>query len=134
MTGVGSHGDVRPEGRPDWRARVRRTRGGRLVLRGAALVVGVSFIALGLALVVLPGPLTLPPVLLGLYVLSTEFAWADRLLHRARASAGEAWEAARARPVSSAAVTLGGLVLAAAALWAVAEHDLVSRGREAVGL
>ena len=78
-----------------WRARVRRTPGGRLLLKAGALVVGLAFIALGFALVVLPGPLTIPPILVGLYVLSTEFAWADRLLQRAKASAAEAWEGAK---------------------------------------
>ena len=81
-----------------------------------------------------PGPLTIPPVLLGLYVLSTEFSWADRLLQRARVSAHEAWESARARPVSSAVVTGGGLVLAGVALWAVSAYDLLARAREVVGL
>ncbi len=116
------------------RARVRRTAGGRLLLKVAALLIGLAFIALGFALIVLPGPLTIPPILVGLYVLSTEFTWADRLLQRARASAQEAWEQARARPVSSAVVTGGGLVLAGAAVWAFTHYDLLARGREVVGL
>ena len=120
--------------RTGWRARVRRTPGSRLVLKAGALVVGLAFIALGFALAVLPGPLTIPPILVGLYVLSTEFAWADRLLQRAKVSAQEAWEGARARPVSSAVVTGGGLVLAGAAVWAVGHYDLVARAREVVGL
>ena len=82
----------------------------------------------------LPGPLTIPPMLFGVWVLSLEFAWADRLLDRARASATEAWEAARRRPVSSAVVTVGGLAAAGVALWAVGRYDLVDRGREVVGL
>lgn len=117
-----------------WRARVRRTPGGALLLRAAALVVGLAFIVLGLVLIVLPGPLTIPPMLLGLYVLSLEFAWADRLLDRAKESADEAWQAARRNPVSSAVVTVGGLVLAGVFLWAVAHYDLVARAREAVGI
>ena len=126
-----------PQAREDptgWRARVRRTPGGALLLKAAALVIGVAFIALGFALAVLPGPLTIPPILVGLYVLSTEFAWADRLLQRAKVSAKEAWESARARPVSSAAITLGGLAAAGAAFWAVSHYDLVARAREALGL
>ena len=122
---------VRP---PGLRARVRRLPGGALVLKSAALVVGLAFIGLGVALVVLPGPLTIPPVLAGLYVLSTEFAWAERLLSRARQSAVEAWEAARAKPVSSAVVTVGGLVAAGVLIWAVSSYDVVARAREAVGL
>lgn len=117
-----------------WRARVRRTPGGALVLKGAALVAGVVLIALGGALVVLPGPFTIPPVLLGLYVLSTEFRWADRLLQRARASAQEAWASARERPVGSAVSTAGGLLAVGAAMWAVAQYDLVAHARALVGL
>jgi hypothetical protein len=117
-----------------WRARIRRTPGGALLLKAAALVIGLAFIALGVVLIVLPGPLTIPPMLLGLYVLSLEFAWADRLLDRAKASASEAWEAAKRKPVSSAIITVGGLVLAGVAIWAVGHYDLVARGRDAVGI
>jgi hypothetical protein len=37
-------------------------------------------------------------------------------------------------PVSSAAVTLGGLAAAALVFWAVGHVDLVDRGRSALGL
>jgi hypothetical protein len=36
-------------------------------------------------LVVLPGPFTLPLVILGLLVLALEFAWADRMLDKVKA-------------------------------------------------
>lgn len=117
-----------------WRSRVRQTPGGALLLKAGALVLGGALIALGFALVVLPGPLTIPPMLLGLYVLSTEFAWADRLKDRAEASAREAWANAKTRPVTSALVTVGGLVLAGAAIWAVGHYELVARAREALGV
>lgn len=117
-----------------WRARVRRTPGGALALKAGALVLGAAFIALGLALSVLPGPLTIPPVLLGLYVLSTEFAWADRLLDRAKAAAQDAWEKAKRRPVLSSFVTGGGLVAAGVAIWAVSHYALIDKARNAVGL
>ncbi len=48
------------------------------------LVVGFTFIILGLALVVLPGPFTMPLVILGLVVLALEFAWAESLLIQAK--------------------------------------------------
>lgn len=105
-----------------------------MLLQGAALVLGTAFIALGFALVVLPGPLTIPPILLGLYILSTEFAWADRLLDRAKASAREAWDNARRRPVGSAVVTAGGLAIAGVVLWAIGRYDLVARAREVIGV
>jgi hypothetical protein len=52
----------------------------RQTKRLIVLVVGSTLIAAGLALIVLPGPFTIPLVLLGLTVLGTEFAWARRLL------------------------------------------------------
>lgn len=87
-------------------------------------------IALGLALAVLPGPLTLPPVLLGLFVWALEFAFAERLLRRARRQADAAWSAARAHPWRSGSLTVGGLALAVTAGWLVVQHDLVSRARD----
>ena len=122
------------QGDSGWRARLRRTPGGALALKGGVLVVGSFFILLGIAAAVLPGPLTIPPVLLGLYILASEFDWADRLLQRAKKSAEEAWHAAKKRPVFSGITTVGGLVLAGVAIWAVGHYDLVARGREAVGL
>ncbi len=116
-----------------WRADVRRTRGGALALKATVLVLGVAFIALGVVLIVLPGPLTIPPILVGLYLLSTEFRWADNLLVRARKSGVAAWGAAQRRPVLTAATTLGGLAVAGTVIWAVSHYDLVGRARDAVG-
>ncbi|TXH43678.1 MAG: hypothetical protein E6Q90_06225 [Actinobacteria bacterium] len=44
------------------------------------IVAGSVLIIVGLALVVLPGPFTLPLVIAGVAVLSTEFAWASAVL------------------------------------------------------
>jgi hypothetical protein len=44
-----------------------------------------------------------------------------------------AWAHARQHPVSSAAVTIGGLAAAAAAFWAVGHFDLVQRSTQAFG-
>src|SRR6059058_5433863 len=96
----------------------------------SALPIGVrrsGFIALGAVLIVLPGPLTIPPILLGVYIWSTEFAWADRLKDRAVASAREAWDAARRKPVTSAVVTGGGVLLAVVGAIAVRRYDVVDR-------
>ncbi|MCW2607951.1 MAG: hypothetical protein JWO60_2644 [Frankiales bacterium] len=122
------------EGDSGWRARMRRTPGGALALKIGVLVVGSAFILLGLAAAVLPGPLTIPPMLLGLYVLASEFSWADRLLQRAKKSASEAWHKAKKRPVLSAITTVGGLVAAGAVIWAIGHYDLVARAKDAVGL
>ena len=90
-------------------------------------IAGLLFVLLGLALTVLPGPLTIPPVLLGLWVWSTEFDWARRFFATFRRKAREAWKHARQHPVSSSAVTVGGLALAAAVFWAVGHYHLVDR-------
>ena len=91
------------------------------------------FIAMGLALSVLPGPLTIPPVLIGLWIWSTEFAFAKRFFDMFKRKAHEAWAHAKLHPVSSALMTVGGLVAAGAAFWAVGHFELVAKGRDAVG-
>ena len=117
-----------------WRARVRSTPGGAHALRVGVFLVGLLFIALGAALVVLPGPLTIPPILLGVWIWSSEFGWADRLLERAKRSAHEAWENAKRRPVLSALITVSGLVALGVGSWLAGRYELVGRAREAVGL
>ncbi len=117
-----------------WRAQVRRTPGGALALKAGALVLGGFFIALGVAALVLPGPLTIPPMLLGLWILASEFDWADRLLLRAKRSALEAWEKAKQKPVTSTLTTAAGLVALGVGIWAVGHYALVDRARDAVGL
>ena len=46
-------------------------------------VVGVTVLAMGIAMIVLPGP-ALVVIPLGLAILATEFAWARRMLHKVR--------------------------------------------------
>ena len=60
--------------------------------RLAVLVVGVAFLGAGLTMLVLPGPGVLV-IVLGLAVLATEFAWAERMLDRTRTRAGGAADA-----------------------------------------
>jgi hypothetical protein len=110
-----------------WRARLRATRAGSWALKAIVLLAGGFFIAVGLVLVVLPGPLTIPPVLLGLYIWSTEFAWADRWRVGMVAQGRVAWGAARRRPVHTAAVTVGGIVLLVVGLLAARKYDFVDR-------
>jgi len=131
VDGPPAEGSAGPRG---WRARVRRTPGGALVLKVVVFVVGLLFILLGLALAALPGPLTIPPILLGVWIWSSEFAWADRLLERAKRSAQEAWENAKRRPVVSALVTTSGLVALGVGLWLASRYQLVDRARDVVGL
>lgn len=126
--------DVSPEQPTGIRARLRRTPGGAHLLKVIVFVLGLLFILLGFVLVALPGPLTIPPILVGLYIWSTEFAWADRLLERAKKSAREAWENAKKKPVISSLVTVGGLLALGVGIYLAARFDLVARGKELVGL
>ncbi len=57
--------------------------------RLAILVAGVAFVGAGLAMLVLPGPGVLVSVV-GLAILATEFAWAERMLDRTRSRASQA--------------------------------------------
>jgi uncharacterized membrane protein YbaN (DUF454 family) len=47
-------------------------------------VIGFTLITIGLLLIVLPGPFTLPFLILGLVVLGLEFAWAERMLDQVK--------------------------------------------------
>ena len=62
---------------------VARNRGLEVAYRVGVAIIGFAIIVTGLALIPLPGPGWLI-VFAGLAVLSTEFAWAERLLHYAR--------------------------------------------------
>jgi uncharacterized protein (TIGR02611 family) len=62
---------------------VARNRGLEVAYRVVVAVIGFAIIVTGLALIPLPGPGWLI-VFAGLAVLSTEFAWAERLLQFAR--------------------------------------------------
>jgi hypothetical protein len=127
-------GGERPVPRGSFRDRVRGKPGIGHFWRAGVFLAGLLCIAGGFALAVLPGPLTIPPVLLGLWIWSTEFEWAHRLFEKFREKAREAWAHARRHPVSSTVLTVGGLVLAGAAFWAVDHYSLVDRGKELVGL
>jgi len=127
-------GKPTPVARGGLRHRIRSRRGLALLWRIGVFAVGLVCIAVGFALAVLPGPLTIPPVLLGLWVWSTEFDWARRFFVVFREKAKAAWAHAKQHPVSSTVITLGGLVLVAATIWAVQHFGLVDRAREVVGL
>ena len=114
-------------GEASLRRRLRASAAGSLFWKLVIFMLGALFIALGLALIVLPGPLTIPPVLLGLWLWSTEFAWAERLRARAAAQARAALAAAKERPVHSAAVTAAGLLMLAVGLVAMRRYDIVDR-------
>ncbi|MGH3331645.1 MAG: PGPGW domain-containing protein [Nocardioidaceae bacterium] len=117
-----------------WRDRIRANPRTKLVWRIAVFLGGLALIALGIALAVLPGPLTIPPVLLGLWVWSTEFEWAHRMLKPIKRKAKDAWAHGKRHPVSTSVITAVGLLGAVAAFWAVYHFHLVDRGKEVLGL
>jgi len=127
-------GGKRPVERDSFRARMRRRPGVGQAWRLLVLLAGLACIAGGLALSVLPGPLTIPPVLLGLWIWSTEFEWAHRLFEKFREKGREAWAHAKRHPVSSSLITIGGLVAAGAVVWAVQHYELVDKAKQLVGL
>lgn len=116
------------------RERIRSKPGLAQVWRVGVFLAGLLFVALGVALAVLPGPLTIPPVLVGLWIWSTEFDWAKRLFTSFQRKAKDAWEHAKQHPVSSAVITVGGLALAGAVFWAVGHYGLVDKAKDIVGL
>ena len=109
------------------RDRVRKLPAGEVIVKVGVFLLGAALIALGFALVVLPGPLTIPPILLGLFVWSLEFEFAERWLRPVQEKAQEAWDAAKERPVRSAVVVGGGLLMAIAAGWYVVSQDLIGK-------
>jgi hypothetical protein len=125
---------VQPGPAWNWKAVLRRTPGGALVVKGVVLLAGLAFIVLGFLLIALPGPLTIPPILLGLWIWSTEFRWADRLLDRAKVSAQQARKEAERRPVVTGLVTGGGLVALGVGIYLATRYSLVDRLLELAGL
>ena len=73
---------------------MRRT--AKFLRRVAIGTLGFSVLVIGLILIPLPGPGLLVTVA-GLFILSLEFAWAERHLDRAKSAANKAVEKARAK-------------------------------------
>jgi hypothetical protein len=127
-------GDPTPAPKHGWRDRIRTKPGIGQLYRVGVFIAGLLCVAAGFALAVLPGPLTIPPVLLGLYIWSTEFRWAKRLFDSFAVKAKEAWAHAKAKPVSSALITVGGIAAAIVAVLLVRHYELVDKAKDAVGL
>ena len=91
--------------------------------RVAATLAGAVLLAVGLALMVLPGPGILL-IVAGLAVLATEYVWARRLLVRARAQAEKVQAAAVASPVRTTGSVLFAMALAAVGAAMLALDDV----------
>ena len=116
------------------RDKLRSNPATRQPYRIGVFLLGLVCILIGFALAVLPGPLTIPPVLLGLWIWSWEFAFAQRFFDSFKEKAKDAWEQAKRRPVLATITTVGGLVLAGVAMWAVIHYELVAKAKDAIGL
>ena len=127
-------GGKRPVPRGSFRDRVRRKPVIGVAWRVSVFMAGLISILTGCALVVLPGPLTIPPILLGLWLWSTEFEWAHRFFHPFKKKGQQAWEHSKQHPVVDGTVTVAGLAGAVVAFWAVGHFELIDRGRTLVGL
>jgi uncharacterized protein (TIGR02611 family) len=69
-------------------------------------LIGGTFVVVGIALLVLPGP-GIAFILIGLAILATEFVWAEALLHRVKKGTHRVWSTARSkvRPTKRANAT-----------------------------
>jgi uncharacterized membrane protein YbaN (DUF454 family) len=106
----------------------------RTLRRVALFVAGLLLILTGLVLIVLPGPLTIPPILLGLWLWSLEFEFARHWLRPVRQKGAAAWDQAREKPVHTTVITVLGLVGAVVVIWAALRYGLLLRARHLVGL
>ena len=102
----------------------------RTLRRVVVFVAGLLLIVTGLVLIVLPGPLTIPPILLGLWLWSREFEFARRWLRPVQAKGAVAWEQAKAKPVHTTVVTRARPGRRpSVVIWAAFRYDLIDRGR-----
>lgn len=115
------------------RAKVRRLPAGDVIVRVTVFLLGAAFIGLGLALSVLPGPFTIPPVLVGLLIWSLEFDVAQRWLERVKVPAQRAWDDAQARPVRAALTVVASLALLVVGVVLAAQLELVDHVKDLVG-
>lgn len=95
----------------------------RVLRRLVVTVVGFLLVALGIALVPLPGPGLLVAVG-GLALLSTEYVWAQRLVDRTRKRAEQGQRAAVSNMSRTVLTILFALGLVGAGVLAFAEPDL----------
>jgi hypothetical protein len=59
-------------------------------------IIGGTFVLVGIALLVLPGP-GIAFIIVGLAILATEFVWAEALLHRVKNGSQKAWTGAKSK-------------------------------------
>lgn len=99
----------------------------------AVTVAGLVVVAVGVALLVLPGP-GLIVVVLGLALLATEYEWARRWLQTTRVKAQQASDASVSNTWSTLATVLFGLLMIATGVLMVVGVELVLLGHTASDL
>ena len=109
---------------------------GRNSKRLAVFLLGTTIVGAGLAMLVLPGP-GLLVVIVGLAVLATEFAWAERALDRTTATAANAASKVtnnaagrRAMVMSGVCMVIGGATVAVL----LGDHRLIGASVLVAGL
>ncbi|MEW2354062.1 PGPGW domain-containing protein [Spirillospora sp. NPDC029432] len=93
--------------------------------RIGVFTVGATVLVGGLIMMIAPGPGILG-IIVGLAILATEFAWAQRALHRARAAAEKAKEKAldpRTKRRNTILAIIGGLLAGAAVIAYLVVYD-----------
>lgn len=105
----------------------------RTLRRALVFLAGLALIVIGLVLIVLPGPLTIPPILAGVWLWSREFEFARRWLRPVQTRGAAAWEQAKAKPLWTATVTVVGLLGAVAIVWAALRYHLLAHAWRLLG-
>ncbi len=109
---------------------------GRNTRRLAVLVVGVAILGAGVAMLALPGPGVLV-IVVGLAVLATEFAWAERALDRTTAKAATAAtkvSGSRSGRLALAASGLGMVVGGAVVVALVGQYRVIGASVAVAGM
>ena len=108
---------TRPRRWARWRDRLREKPAAEFVYRIVVAVVGLAVLAVGIAAIPYPGP-GWAIVFLGLGILATEFRWAQRVLHfaKARYDAVMAWFGRQGRWVQVLGVVFTAAIVVAT-LW-----------------
>jgi uncharacterized protein (TIGR02611 family) len=108
-----------------FRASIRKNALLNTAWRVGVFTVGVTVLAGGLIMMVAPGPGILG-IIVGLAILATEFAWAQRALHHAKEAAEKAKEKAldpRKKRRNTILAVLGGLLAGAAVITYLVVYD-----------
>jgi hypothetical protein len=102
-----------------WRERVKSTRATRYAYQTGVFLLGLLVILACLGLwTVLPAPLAIPPMLIGVWIWSTEFPFAGGLLEWLRDKGQSARDYAKRHPVKFGVMAVAGFLIGVAGYWA----------------